>query len=141
MAVPVVNSIAIVPDPAKWGQEAACVVDATGQETVEYQWLWHGQPIVGATSSTYTLPESEDDISTSPVIDSVTVTPDPATWGDTLTCTVEAIGHTELQYQWLYDGQPIQGATSSTYTLPASEGEIVIDAPPAPPTGLSAIIL
>lgn len=76
-----------------------------------------------------------------PVISSVTITPDPAHWGETVTCTVDATGHDALAYQWLWDGQPIKGATSSTYTLPASEGEIVIDEPPAPPTGLSAIIL
>lgn len=77
-----------------------------------------------------------------PTISNVTITPEAGEHGDTFTATVEYAG-TEpvtIEYQWLWDGQPITGATSQTYTVPA-DGNVETFDPPAAPTGLQATIL
>lgn len=51
-----------------------------------------------------------------PVINSVDLDNTSPTVGDTITATVSATGADSLAYQWLADGVPISGQTSSTYT-------------------------
>jgi Immunoglobulin domain/Immunoglobulin I-set domain len=126
------------------GQTATFSVTATGSATLTYQWSKGGSPIAGATSSTYTTPSTvsgdSGSIFTVTVSNSVgTVTSNPATLtvtavpvitaqpenqtvavGQTATFSVTAAGTGPLTYQWSKGGVPIAGATSSTYTTPAT---------------------
>ena len=129
------------------GQSATFSVVATGGATLAYQWKKNGADISGATSSTYTTPATSSadngaiflvsvsnsagtvtsssatlavtaapvapSISTQPVNQSVVV-------GQSATFTVSATGGGTIAYQWKKNGTDISGATSSTYTKPAT---------------------
>ena len=120
------------------GQPVSYSVTASGQ-SLNYQWLHNGQPLAGATNSTYTITSSQPTNSgnyevlvtnnfyaaTSSVV-SVTVTnlaiiTQPASvvagYADKTTFTVVAIGAQPLYYQWYQNGRPIAGATNSILTL------------------------
>ncbi|WP_158792560.1 immunoglobulin domain-containing protein [Granulicella sp. L60] len=126
------------------GQTATFNVTASGTGPLSYQWYRGGVAIGGATSSSYTTPATvSSDIGT---IFTVTVTniagsatSGPATLtvntapvittppanqtvtaGQTATFNVAATGTAPLTYQWYKDGTLIAGATSSTYTTPAT---------------------
>ncbi|MDO8211626.1 lamin tail domain-containing protein [Conexibacter sp. CPCC 206217] len=115
-----------------------------------YQWLRDGQPITGATDTTYTtvaadgghvvsvkvtgsatgyVATAKESAATARVADGAfTTTPVP-----TLDNAAPRVGETlrasagtwapvaSLEYQWLRDGQPIAGATSATYTVVAAD--------------------
>ena len=129
------------------GQTAKFSVTATGNGTLTYQWQKNGTDISGATSSTYTTPvtvigdtgtqysvvvgNSADKVASSKATLTVTaaavapaITTQPAnqsvTEGQTATFSVTATGTAPLTYQWKKDGTAISGATSSTYTTPAT---------------------
>jgi hypothetical protein len=123
--------------------------------TATYQWQANGQNIAGATGSTYTLTASENgDIITVIVsysgntgnitsgATSAVLPSDPtkealqgtvsingtAKVGETLSANTSGLTNASgnATYQWQADGQNIAGATSSTYTLTASEnGEVI----------------
>ena len=131
------------------GQVATFTVTATGGAPLAYQWKKNGADISGATSNTYTTPATSDadigavlaysvvvsntagsatstdakltvtaapaapSISTQPVNQSVVV-------GQSATFTVSATGGGTSSYQWKKNGTDISGATSSTYTTPAT---------------------
>ncbi|QMT39925.1 Ig-like domain-containing protein [Neisseria shayeganii] len=151
------GSITIEGD-AKVGQTlTAKISDADGVSgSPKYQWLADGQPIQGATQSTYTLTanekgkaisvqaiytdskntaESPTSAATAQVIEGTPAPPPTHTPNGSITIEGEAkVGQTltakitdsdgvsaSPQYQWLADGQPIQGAMQSTYTLTANE--------------------
>ncbi|MCX8517720.1 MAG: hypothetical protein ORN29_06620, partial [Rhodoferax sp.] len=114
-------------------------------ETLSYQWKKNGTNINGATSRTYTTPPTSNadngavyavsiSNSTTTVIHTATLTvtdiavapaiatqpaDQTATTGQTATFSVTATG-SALRYQWRKDGTPIAGATSSSYTTPAT---------------------
>ncbi|MCX8521571.1 MAG: DUF1566 domain-containing protein, partial [Rhodoferax sp.] len=105
---------------------ASFSVTATGTEPLAYQWKKNGTDIAGATSSTYTTPVTSSPatltvtalpvppgISTQPVAQSVFAT-------DTASFSVVATGTDPLAYQWKKNGTDIAGATSRTYTTPAT---------------------
>ena len=122
------------------GQTASFSVVATGTGPLAYQWRKNGSNISGATSSSYTTPAivsgdngaqfsvvvtnnlgsvtsnnailSDVAISTQPSAQSVVV-------GQTASFSVAATG-TGLTYQWRKNGSNISGATSSSYTTPAT---------------------
>ena len=129
------------------GQTAKFSVTATGTGTLTYQWQKNGTDIPGATSSTYTTPitvigdtgtqysvvvgNSADKVASSKATLTVTaaavapaITTQPAnqsvTEGQTATFSVTATGTAPLTYQWKKGGTDISGATSSTYTTPAT---------------------
>ena len=130
------------------GQAATFTVTATGTAPLAYQWKKNGTAVSGATSSTYTTPatSSADNAAVFTVVVSngtgtvtssnatLTVTAaaggapaigtQPAaqsvTAGQTATFTVAATGTAPLAYQWKKNGTDISGATSSTYTTPAT---------------------
>ena len=122
------------------GQTASFSVAATGTEPLTYQWKKNGSDIAGATSSTY-KPVSSGELNgvkfSVEVTNSVgTVTSNEAVLSDvaisvqpaaqpvlapaTASFSVTAAGTGTLTYQWKKNGTNIAGATSSTYTTPAT---------------------
>src|SRR6266576_836057 len=129
------------------GQTATFSVSATGTAPLSYQWKKNGANITGATSSSYTTPATmtADSGSTFSVVvtnsaGSATsnnatltvnaaavapsITSQPAnqtvTAGQTATFMVSATGTAPLGYQWRKNGTNITGATSSSYSTPAT---------------------
>jgi hypothetical protein len=129
------------------GQTATFDVVATGTGTLTYQWKWNGATINGATSASYTTPAtvlSENgsvltvaitdavgsvtsnsatlSVSASAVAPSITSQPlsQTVTVGQTATFNVGATGTSPLAYQWKKNGNTIGGATSASYTTPAT---------------------
>jgi len=128
------------------GQTASFSVVASGS-SLTYQWRKNGTNISGAISSSYTTPATAaaDSGSTFSVVvsnagGSVTsnnatltvnsaatapsITTQPAsqtvTAGQMATFSVSATGTAPLSYQWRKNGTNITGATSSSYTTPAT---------------------
>ena len=130
--------------PVTAGQTATFTVEATGTSPLRYQWKKNGTDIADATTSTYTTPatsladsgteysvvvSNDVGIATSSVgILTVTSVPiistQPAaktvTAGQTATFSVTAAGTAPLSYQWKKGGTDISGATTSSYTTPAT---------------------
>ena len=129
------------------GQTASFSVSASGTAPLTYQWRKNGSNISGATSSTYTPPatvvgdsgavfsvvvsnavgsatssNATLTVNAAPVSPSITTQPasQTVTAGQTATFSVTASGTAPLTYQWKKNGSNISGATSSTYTTPAT---------------------
>jgi hypothetical protein len=145
-AAPVAPSITSQPvsKTVTAGQTAAFSVTATGTGTLTYQWKKNGAAISGATSSSYTTPATT--ASDNGAVFTVTVTgtsgnvtssgatltvnaapsitAQPASksvlTGQTATFSVTATGTATLTYQWKKGGTAISGATSASYTTPAT---------------------
>ena len=130
--------------PVTAGQTATFTVEATGTSPLRYQWKKNGTDIGDATTSTYTTPatsladsgtgysvEVSNDVGTATSsVGSLTVTSVPiistqpaaqtVTGGETATFSVTAAGTAPLSYQWKKGGTDISGATTSSYTTPAT---------------------
>ena len=129
------------------GQTASFTLGATGTGTLTYQWKKNGAAISGATSASYTTPataisdngaqftvvvtDSTGSVTSNAAILTVTAAPvaptisqQPAsqtvTAGQTATFSVTATGTATLTYQWKKNGAAISGATSASYTTPAT---------------------
>ncbi|HET6142344.1 MAG TPA: immunoglobulin domain-containing protein [Candidatus Acidoferrales bacterium] len=129
------------------GQSATFSVGAAGTATLTYQWKKGGVAIAGATSASYTTPAttSADNatqfsvtvtntfgtaasnaatltVTAAPVAPSITSQPASKTVnaGQTAAFSVTASGTGTLTYQWKKNGAAISGATSSSYTTPAT---------------------
>lgn len=129
------------------GQTATFSVTATGTASLNYQWQKNSANISGATAASYTTPAttSADNGATFDVIVSnsagsqtstkatltvnaaavaPTITGQPAnqtvTVGQTATFSVSATGTAPLSYQWQKNNGDISGATSASYTTPAT---------------------
>jgi len=129
------------------GQTATFTVVAAGTAPLSYQWQKNGVNIAGATAASYTTPATvtSDSGSTfdvavtntagtvtsagatltvnpAPVAPTITTPPanQTVTAGQTATFTVVAAGTAPLSYQWQKNGVNIAGATSASYTTPAT---------------------
>ncbi|MGC2800238.1 MAG: hypothetical protein WCA41_00275, partial [Candidatus Acidiferrum sp.] len=129
------------------GQTATFSVIATGTAPLGYQWLKNSANITGATAASYTTPAtaSTDNGAQFDVVVSngagsktstmarltvnaaalaPTIATQPAnqtvTVGQTATFSVTATGTAPLTYQWQKNSANIAGATSATYTTPAT---------------------
>jgi Abnormal spindle-like microcephaly-assoc'd, ASPM-SPD-2-Hydin/Immunoglobulin I-set domain len=129
------------------GQSATISVVATGTGTLTYQWKKSATAIGGATAASYTTPAttSSDNgaqftvvvtdssgsatsnpatltVTASPVAPSITSQPANQTVaaGQTATFSATATGTAILTYQWKKNGAAISGATSASYTTPAT---------------------
>ena len=115
-------------------------VSASGSGSLAYQWRKNGVAIVGATTSSYSIPSclvsdagsydvtiSTAESSTTSLAATVTVNVPPristqpvstVTYaGINLSLTIAASGTSPISFQWYKDGVAINGALSSVYTL------------------------
>jgi Chitobiase/beta-hexosaminidase C-terminal domain/Immunoglobulin domain/Immunoglobulin I-set domain len=131
------------------GQTATFSVTATGSTPMTYQWMKNSVSVSGATSASYTTPStssSDNGASFTAVVTNsagamtssaatltvtsgsqaqapqITAQPQSATVtaGQTATFSVTATGTAPLSYQWKMNSTAISGATSATYTTPAT---------------------
>ena len=129
------------------GQTATFSVTASGTAPLRYTWTKNSATITGATGASYTTPatvaadsgakfavvvsNSAGSITSAPATLTVnaaavapTITAQPAnqtvTIGQTATFSVAATGTTPLTYQWQKNSANISGATSASYTTPAT---------------------
>ena len=129
------------------GQTATFSITATGTAPLNYQWKKNGVAVSGATSASYTTPATTTSdngaqftvtvsnsvgtansnaatltVTPAPVAPSITAQPTSptVTAGQTATFSVSATGTAPLSYQWQKNGVAISGATSASYTTPAT---------------------
>jgi hypothetical protein len=129
------------------GQTATFSVMAGGTAPLSYQWEKNMVNVVGATSASYTTPvtttndngstfqvmvsNAAGSVTSSPAMLTVnsaatapTITQQPqnaqVNVGQTATFSVTATGTAPLSYQWMKNSANISGATSSSYTTPAT---------------------
>jgi hypothetical protein len=149
-AAPVAPAIATQPANAtvNAGQNATFSVGANGTAPIAYQWRRNGSNITGATGASYTTPATQASdsgakfsvvvsngagnvtsaeatltVTTAPIAPAITAQPASAsvTAGMTATFSVSASGTAPLNYQWHKNGTAIAGATSASYTTPATQ--------------------
>ena len=129
------------------GHTATFSVIATGTAPISYQWRKNGANIGGPGSASYTTPpttsadngatfdvvvsnsagtvtSSNATLTVNPAATAPTVSAQPAnqtvTVGQTATFSVMANGTAPLSYQWQKNSVNISGATSASYTTPAT---------------------
>ena len=139
------------------GQSVTFSVTATGTVPLSYQWSQNGVVISGATSSAYSIPSVQAanagtytvtisngtlpnatsigaalTVTAAPVAPTITAQPQPqtVTAGASVTFGATATGTAPLAYQWYLNGNPISGATSSSYIIsnvqPANAGTYTV---------------
>jgi hypothetical protein len=125
------------------GQGTTFSLEILGTPPLTYQWLKGGQPIEGATNATLEIPqvlaadagaysvrvtnpggtvtsrEAQLTVTGVPVAISDATLPADVTTNEGLpvTFTVQATGSAPVTYQWFKGSNPIDGATSATYTI------------------------
>ena len=129
------------------GQSATFSVTATGTAPLSYQWNKNGTAISGATSAAYTTPPTTTadngaqftvvvsntsgsvtsagatlTVNPGSIAPTITVQPlsQTVTAGQTASFSVTATGTAPFAYQWHKNGLTINGATSPTYSTPAT---------------------
>lgn len=128
------------------GQTATFSVAVSGSTPLSYQWQKNGTAISKATAASYTTPATTASDNGSqftvivtnpggsvasnpatltvnvPILPSITAQPASQTVvvGQTATFTVSATGTVPLKFQWKKNGKSINGATSASYTTPAT---------------------
>jgi len=129
------------------GQKATFSVTVTGTQPISYQWRKNATGISGATGASYTTPattntdngakfdvvvsnkagsitSAQATLTVNAVAVAPTITTQPAnqtvTVGQSATFSVSATGTAPLAYQWQKNSANINGATSASYTTPAT---------------------
>ena len=127
------TAVATANGPTTVCQGGSVSLSAAQVTGATYQWNNGGNPVVGATSSTfsatatgnYTVTVTSNGCSATSAAVAVTITPPPAATitasGSTTVCagntvTLNANTGANLSYQWLLNGAPINGATAQSYT-------------------------
>ncbi len=139
---PILTSLSLPAENQLTGSNVSFSATASGAGDT-YQWEFNGTPLTGETSSTLTLDNVQtsangdyqlvvtnafgqtttpyDFLEVSPSVVPFTVTTYPQSqvvlWGGTAVFSVAATGGT-ISYQWNREGEPIPGATGSTYVIP-----------------------
>ena len=133
---------AIVQNPMgftqSYGSSNTLSVVAGGTPPLSYQWMLNGTNIVGANDSDYAITNLTLDtagsysvvvtnqygcatsLSATAALLPTLVSPFAGAveiWGQAAVLDVGAVGSGSLSYQWYFNGQPISGAMSSSYTL------------------------
>ncbi len=147
IVLPPVEPVAIVSQPQALtvveNTSASFSVQATGDGVISYQWLKDGQAINGASASTYSISSVSDadaaaysvrvtnpqgSVLSNAVALTVTALPEPVvivTQPQALTVSenasasfsVQATGSGEIGYQWLKDGEIIDGAIGASFNI------------------------
>ncbi|MGZ4974091.1 MAG: immunoglobulin domain-containing protein, partial [Limisphaerales bacterium] len=123
------------------GSNVTFTVTAAGLSPLTYQWLNNGGPILGATTSAYSITNVQltdagtyavivtngyGSVTSSNAVLSIDTTPPSITAqpsskstaiGGTASFSVTATGALPLNYTWRRDGTTIAGATASSYTI------------------------
>lgn len=125
------------------GSTASFTVTVTAVPAATYQWLKNGAAITGATNSTYTIASAQlsdagnytvnatnslgtasSNVATLSINLAPAITTQPTdvtvVAGASATLSVVATGAPAPAFQWNLNGQPISGATSASYTIPAA---------------------
>jgi outer membrane protein OmpA-like peptidoglycan-associated protein len=115
------------------GDDLRLTVNANGFPTPTFQWRVNGAAAAGGTGATFSAPTA-----TGTGARSITalVTPGPSvatsapfatSSGHTyhLTAEPQGLGGRAATYQWIVNGQPVAGATSSSYDMPDGAGASV----------------
>jgi hypothetical protein len=115
------------------GDDLRLSVNASGFPNPTYQWQINGAPAAGGTGATFSAPTANG-TGASSVTAVVTSGPSVGTSapyapmsGHTYHLTAEAqgLGNRSASYQWMVNGQPVSGATSSSYDMPDAAGASV----------------
>jgi outer membrane protein OmpA-like peptidoglycan-associated protein/outer membrane protein W len=108
------------------GDDLRLSVNSNGFPNPTYQWRVGGTAAGGATSSSFSVPTTSGTGSrtvtalVTPSASEATSAPFATSAGHTyhLTADPQGLGGRSATYQWLSNGQPISGATSSSYDIP-----------------------
>ena len=153
------------------GVTVAFIVTATGTPPLQYQWLVGGSPIAGATNAVFSLSSAQltnagiylvvvtgpgGSVTSSNAVLTIfavplpTITEQPTNQvllvGDPLNLSVAATGTPPLQYQWLLGGNPLGGATNSTFSLNSAQltdagtYQVVVSGPGGSVTSSNAVV-
>ena len=110
------------------GDDLRLTINANGFPNPTYQWRINGAPAAGATGATFSAPTATGTgaRAVTAVVSSGasvgTSAPFATSSGHTyhLTAEPQGLGGRAPAYQWMVNGQPVAGATSSSYDLPDS---------------------
>ena len=130
------------------GDDIRLSVTANGVTSPTYRWTVNGTAAAGASGGTFNAPTtsagSESVTATISVGETVaTSAPFTTSAGHTyhLTAEPEGLGNRTASYQWMANGQPVSGATSSSYDIPdqaAASITVRVTVPNPPITSSSA---
>ncbi len=125
------------------GDDVRLSVNSAGFPNATYQWQVNGTAAGGATGQTFNVPTATGTGSRSVTVtasggsSTATSAPFATSAGHTYHLTAEAAGLNgrNASYQWLVNGQPVAGATGTTYDMPdaASASVAVRVTVPNPP--------
>jgi len=128
------------------GSSTSVGVVATGTAPLTFQWYLNGAPVIGATTSTYSIPSFQvanaggytvivsnaygSIISNLTPVNAISqtatprITAQPASQslqvGAKLNLAVAIVDNLNVTYQWYFNGNPIIGATNATYSIPTA---------------------